>query len=73
MDANARMLKRNSLILWDAIKRNSVETISAKLEEGFPVDHEITDSHLTALSFACTRSVNPDVFNLILSKSPDVN
>ena len=73
MDAQQRMLKRTSLIIWDAIKRNSVETIKAKLEDGFPINHEITDSHLTPLAFACTRSVNPEVFQAILAKNPDVN
>ena len=52
-------MKRSALILWDAIKRNNLATIREKLEEGFPVDHEITDSHLSALSYACTRSTDP--------------
>ncbi len=59
MDATQRVLKRSALLLWDAIKRNQIEKIAEKLEEGFPVDHEITDSHLNALSYACTRSTEP--------------
>ena len=67
------MLKRASLILWDAIKRNNIDTIREKLDEGFPIDHGITDSHLSALSFACTRTTEQAIFELILSKGPDVN
>ena len=59
MDAQQRLLKRSALILWDAIKRNNLEKIKEKLDEGFPVNHEITDSHLNALSYACTRSTDP--------------
>ena len=66
-------MKRNGLILWDAIKRNDLATINGKLEEGFPINHEITDSHLSALSYACTRSTDPNIFQAILSKGPDVN
>ena len=67
------MLKRSALILWDAIKRKDLEKIKEKLDEGFPVDHEITDSHLNALSYASTRSTEPAIFQIILSKNPDVN
>ena len=48
-------------------------TIQAKLDEGFPINHEITDSHLPALSYACTRATDPQIFQLILEKNPDVN
>ena len=73
MDAQARIMKKSALILWDAIKRNDIEKINQKLDQGFPVDNEITDSHLNALSFACTRCVDPNVFQAILSKNPDLN
>ena len=62
MDAQQKLLKRNSLILWDAIKRNNVAKITEILEGGFPINHEITDSHLTALSYACTRTTDQNIF-----------
>ena len=73
MDAQQKLLKRNSLILWDAIKRNNVAKITEILEGGFPINHEITDSHLTALSYACTRTTDTNIFQMILDKNPDVN
>ena len=66
-------MKKSALILWDAIKRNDLEKINQKLDEGFPVDNEITDSHLNALSYACTRCVDPNIYQAILSRSPDIN
>lgn len=74
MDAQQRLLKRNGLILWDAIKRADVGVITKKLtEESFPVNHPITDSHLSALAYACTRATDPALFEAILSRNPDVN
>ena len=67
------MMKKSALIIWDAIKRNDIEKIRQKLDEGFPVDNDITDSHLNALSYACTRSTDQNVFQAILSKNPNVN
>ena len=67
------MLKRSALIIWDAIKRNNIDKIREKLDEGFPIDHDITDSHLSVLSFACTRTTDDKIFQLILSKGPNLN
>ena len=74
MDATQRLLKRNGLILWDAIKRADVAVITKKLnDEGFPVNQPITDSHLAALAYACTRAVDPAIFEAILALGPDIN
>ena len=73
MDDMQKLLKRNSLILWDAIKRDDLAKMQEILDKGFPVDHFITDSDLTALMFACTRSVNLQLFQLLLQRGPDVN
>ena len=61
------------MILWDAIKRNDISKINEKLGDGFPIDHPITDSNLTALSYACTRCTDQNIFQAILEKNPDVN
>ena len=62
MDAKQKALKRQALILWDAIRKNNVEKITEVFSDGFPVDHPITDSHLNALSYACTRCTQPQIF-----------
>ena len=60
--------------MWDAIKKNDKAMIEKKLvEESFPVDTPITDTGLPALSFACSWTQDQEVFNLIMSRDPDVN
>ena len=65
-------MKRNSLFLWDAIKKSNIEEITRILSE-FPVDHPITDCGLTALAFACSWSTETLIFDLILKFKPNVN
>ena len=60
--------------MWDAIKRNDKQVIELKLvQESFPVDTPITDTGLPALSFACSWTTDQEVFDLIMSRNPDVN
>ena len=74
MDPAQKVIKRAALILWDAIKRNDHAVIKQKLvDESFLIDHPITDNGLPPLSFACSWTTDQEVFNMIMSRSPDVN
>lgn len=66
-------MKRNSLILWDAIKRGDLSTIKQILDSNFPIDTPVTDTGMTAFAFACSWSSKQDVFTTLLTKRPNVN
>ena len=73
MDATQRLLKRNSLYMWDSIKKNNAAKIDEIFTSGFPVDSPITDTGLTALAFASSWSNDENIFQTILKFSPNVN
>ena len=74
MDATQRALKRNSLLLWDAIKRDDLLKIQEiVLSEAYPIDTAVTDTGMSALQFACTWSSNPEVFKILFQKNPNFN
>ena len=67
-----KMIKRNGLLLLEAIKKNDVVEINKLLGE-FPVDYPITDTGLTALAFASLQSTELSVFETILKHKPNLN
>ena len=70
--SSQKLMKRNSLFLWDAIKKSDLVEMNKILSE-FPVDYPITDTGLTALAFASSWSTEVPVFELILKFRPNVN
>ena len=70
--SSQKAMKRNSLFLWDAIKKSNIEEIQRILTE-FPIDHPITDCGLTALAFACSWSTEVVIYELIFKFKPNVN
>ena len=66
-------MKRNSLLLWDAIKRNDNNKVEEILNKGFDINYFILDCQMTPLMTACSLSEDPNLFQIIIDKGPDVN
>ena len=56
------------MYIWDAIKKNDLAKLEAKLNEEYPIDHPITDTGLTALAYACSWTTNEAIINFLLQK-----
>ena len=54
-----RKRKRLSLLLWDAIKKERINDIEEIMNDtDYPIDYPVTDTGLSAISFACSWSTN---------------
>ena len=54
-----RKRKRLSLLLWDAIKKERINDIEEIMNDpNYPIDYPVTDTGLSAISFACSWSTN---------------
>ena len=68
-----RQQKRNSLLLWDAVKRGDNNKITEILDNGYDINAFVMDNRMTLLMTACSLSVDQSLFELILARQPDVN
>ena len=70
----SKNLKIEGMFVWDAIKREKIDVLIQKLDhEGYPINHPVTDTGLTAFAYACSWSTNVDIFRLLLDRGADIN
>ena len=61
MDNNAeiqKLIEKAAMVLSAKIKKHKVKEVQDVLSSEFPVDYPITDTRMSALSFACSLTEN---------------
>ena len=84
VDNNAdlnKLIQKAAMVLSTKIKREKVAEVQNVLNSEFPVDHSITDTGMSALSFACAmtevdateQARNQKMLTAILQCNPNLN
>ena len=61
VDNNAdlnKLIQKAAMVLSTKIKREKIDEVQNVLNSEFPVDYPITDTGMSALSFACSMTEN---------------
>ena len=59
--------------MYDAIKRGDNNKLVEILDTGFDINYFILDNRMTVLMAACSLSEDAGLFEIILSRNPDIN
>ena len=53
-----KLIQKAAMVLSTKIKREKIDEVQNVLNSEFPVDYPITDTGMSALSFACSMTEN---------------